>query len=91
MPRYHVIQGTRRTTVSLDRHLAGLLAIHLGHQPDDAEAHRAVRDWLQDRLDAEADPERQQVSQWLQGEAVLAVADKKLSESYLTWLTGIEV
>ena len=90
MPRYHVIQGTRRTTVSLDRHLAGLLAIHLGHQPDDAEAHRAVRDWLQAQLDAANDPGRQRVSQWLQGEALLAISDKKLSEKYLTWLTGVD-
>jgi hypothetical protein len=91
MPRYHVIHGDRRTTVSLPRHLAGLLAVHLGHQPDDAEAHRAVRDWLQAQLDAADDPGRQRVSQWLQGEAILAIADKELSSAYLTWLTGVEV
>ena len=91
MPRYHVIHGDRRTTVSLPHHLAGILAVHLGHQPDDNEAHGTVRAWLQARLDAVDDPGRERVSQWLQGEAVLAISDKNLSEKYLTWLTGVEV
>lgn len=91
MARYHVIHGDRRTTVSLPDHLAGLLAVYLGYEPDGDGAHQAVRAWLQAQLDQDDDPGRQRVSQWLQGEAVLAIADKKLSEQYLTWLTGVEV
>jgi len=90
MPRYHVIQGSKRTTVHLPDHLAGLLAVHLGHRPDDGEAHGAVREWLQGRLDQLNDPGWIRVSQWLQGEAILTLADKEISEPYLAWLTGFE-
>lgn len=91
MARYHVIHGDRRTTVSLPGHLAGLLAIHRGHQPHGEGAHREVSAWLQARLDQDDDPGRQQVSQWLQGEATLAVTDKKLANQYLAWLTGVDL
>lgn len=87
--RYHVTKGQTRTTVSLDNTLSGLLAIRLGETPNTSAAHAAVRAWLQSRLDEAQNPGRIKVSQWLAGEAMLFVADKNLSEKYLTWLTGI--
>ena len=88
--RYHVQHGEAvRTTVSLDNVLSSLLALKLGHEPGTKDAHAAVRQWLQDRLDQAADPGRKKVSQWLAGEGALLIADKKISESYLKWLTGI--
>ena len=87
--RYHVQRGDSRTTVSLDKTLSALLALKIGHEPETTEAHAAVRQWLQACLDGQADPGRAKVSQWLAGEAILFVTDKKLSESYMSWLTGI--
>lgn len=85
--RYHVNLGGRVTTASLGKHLAGLLAVKLGHEPETPDGNRAVRDWLQARLDDANDPGRHKVSQWLQGEALLTVADKMLSDEYLNWFT----
>ena len=48
---YHITLGDHRTTVSIDDTLSELLALKLGHDPDAPEAHGAVRQWLQDRLD----------------------------------------
>lgn len=87
--RYHVQRDTTRTTISLDNVLSALLAMKLGAEPETTQAHAAVRQWLQARLDDQADPGRAKVSQWLAGETILFVADKKLSESYMSWLTGI--
>lgn len=87
--RYHVIHGDKRTTVSLPGNLAGLLAVKLGETPDTDAAHAAVRHWLQARLDTSQG--RSRVSQWLQDEAVLEIADKKVSGKYLDHVTGISL
>jgi len=86
MARYHVIHGSRRTTVTLPDLLVGLLAIQLGYEPDGAGAHGAVRAWLQQRLENQHDPGRIRVSQWLKDEATLAVTDRKLSRAYSDWI-----
>lgn len=86
LKRFHVYLGGNRTTVSLDHILAGVMALKLGKTPETSEAHSAVRKWLQARLDEANDPGRIHVSQWLQREAVLFVADKKLSDQYIEWL-----
>lgn len=80
--RYHVQLGTKRTTITLDTVLSDLLAIKLGYRPDDAQAHAAVREWLQQQLDEAGDPNRIRTSQWLQEQVILAIADKKLSTKY---------
>ena len=85
-PRYHVRIGQKRTTVSLDRTLSELLALKLGEQPYSAQSHTAIRHWLQQRLDADNDPGRYSVSQWLQSEVVHTLVDKKLSNRYTQWL-----
>jgi hypothetical protein len=69
--------------------LSGLLSIKLGHTPDTPEAYAAVRVWIQSKIEDDADPGRRRVSQWLAREAMLLIADKNLSEKYITWLTGI--
>lgn len=88
-PRYHVQLGIKRTTVSLDETLADLLALQLNQQPHTPEAHTAVRAWLQRQLEADNDPYRARVSQWLQGQVILALVDKKLSDAYGDWLLGL--
>jgi len=41
---------TRRTTVSIEEYLYGLLSIHLNYVPDSKEARKAVTKWLQGKL-----------------------------------------
>ena len=68
---YHVLLGTRRTTVSLDKIIATLLSLKLGHDPKTQDAHSAVRAYLQEKLDHTNDPRRTSVSQWLRQEVLL--------------------
>jgi hypothetical protein len=80
--RFHVRIGKRRTTVTLHYRLSGLLAVKLGADPETEEAHGVVRQWLQEQLDESDFPQRDRLSQWLQGEAMLFVADTKVSKRY---------
>ncbi len=84
-PRFHVRLGDKRTTVSIDRTLAELMALKLGEQPYSVEAHQAIRLWLQDRIDEANDPGRYKVSQWLQSEIIHVLVDKNVSKRYWEW------
>lgn len=81
--RYHLTlirNGTScRTTVSLDKHLADLLAVSLGERPDIPAAHTAIREWMDKSLSAWAafDPELP-VSRQAALLALRRVADPKL-------------
>ena len=52
--RYHLVltrnRQSFRTTVSLDKYLADLLAVSLGETPETLSAHKAVRHWLDKSL-----------------------------------------
>jgi hypothetical protein len=84
--RFHLRRGGQETTVSIDSILAELLALKLGRQPDDEDAHQAVRLWLQDRLDKSIDPDRIHLSQWLQARIVEEIASWELREKRDEWL-----
>jgi hypothetical protein len=84
--RFHVRLGEKRTTVNLGNTLAHLLALKLVEQPETDKAHSAIKKWLQDKLDENGDPLQVHVSQWLQGQAIEFIVDKKLSEKYDDWL-----
>lgn len=86
LSRFHVTLGSKRTTVSLDQTLVELLAIKLGCLPETAQAHHAIRDWLQNELDVANDPGRYRVSQWLQSQALFEIADKSLYKRHAEWL-----
>jgi hypothetical protein len=86
---YHVTLGSRRTTVCLDKILSELLALKLGVEPDASEAHAAVRQWLQAELDADDDPGRIRVSQWLRGRAIESVIQGELVKAYDAWMDKI--
>ena len=64
-PRFHLHQAQKRTTVSLDATLVTLLALKREQIPGSSQAHHAIRQWLQQRLDELNDPGLYQVSQWL--------------------------
>ena len=46
--RIHVRFDDQRSTVSVDTVLFELMALQLGHNPDEAGALPAVREWLQE-------------------------------------------
>jgi hypothetical protein len=83
---HHVYLGERRTTVTLDDSIAFFLALKLGLEPRTAEAKAAIREWLQDQLDEQDDPDRVSVSQWLRFQAIRYLVDRKLSTRYEHWL-----
>lgn len=84
--RYHVTLGPKRTTVSLDNTLAVLLSLRLGQPPQTPQAQRAVRNWLQARLDEFKDYNRCRTSQWLRDEVVYALITNDLANLYNQWL-----
>lgn len=87
--RVHVYFGDQRTTISIDRILYELMAIKLGHKPDDPGALPAVRAWLQERLPTKVGTSGGRLKQASQGARVLLVeeiSDKKLSDQRDSWL-----
>lgn len=84
--RYNVRTGGRRTTVSLDYWLAGLLAVRLGEEPGGAKAAKRVGLWLQGWADKDA--REAGLNRRLIRRAVLEVADKELSKRCAAWLGG---
>ena len=83
--RYHVTLGPKRTTVSLDNHLSLLLSLKLGHTPETPQAQRAVRHWLQARLDEHGDYSRWHTSQWLGEEVIRALISDDVKKLYSQW------
>lgn len=82
MKRYHIKLADKRTTVSLHPVLSQLLAFKLQQQPDTPQAHKAVRQWLQETTERATDHQTGRLSQWLQGQAVLHISDTKLSKAW---------
>jgi hypothetical protein len=83
---HHVKLGTRETTVSLHPTLETMLALHLDMQPGTPAARKAVRAWMQDRLDQHRDPARSAVSHWLQGVIIEELVSSNLKKKYDEWL-----
>lgn len=84
--RYHVILGARRTTISLDNHLSLLLSLKLGYAPHTPQAQRAIRHWLQSRLDEHGDSNRAHTSQWLGKEVMSALISTEVTNLYNQWM-----
>jgi len=84
--RYHVNLGARRTTISLDNHLSLLLLLKLGHAPHTPQAQRAVRQWLQARLDEYGDYDRPRISQWLGKEVISELVSADVTNLYNQWM-----
>ena len=87
--RYHLTLGSRRTTVSLDNHLSLLLSLKLGHAPETPQAQRAVRQWLQARLDEHGDYNRAHTSQWLGKEVMSALISAEVKNLYCQWIDEV--
>lgn len=87
--RYHVTLGPKRTTVSLDNHLSLLLSLKLGYAPQTPQAQRAVRHWLQARLDEHRDYHRAHTSQWLGEEVIRALISAEVKNLYIQWMDEV--
>jgi len=83
---HHVRLGTRETTVSIHPVLETMLSLHLDAQPGTPPARKAVRAWMQQRLDQHGDPGRIAVSHWLQGVIVEELVSSDLKRKYDEWL-----
>ncbi len=80
--RYHVMLGKRRTTVTVDKIVSAFMALKLETTPETAQAHTAVREYIQGKINENKDPERILVSQWLKAQLLLELVDTKLSKQY---------
>jgi len=86
--RLHIKLGEHRTTVSVDNILCAMLAIKLGHDPEDRQA---VREWLQARLPDKVGTGKgigKRTSQAARVLLIEAIADKTLSAAYDDWVIG---
>lgn len=87
--RYHLTLGPKRTTVSLDNLLSLLLSLKLGHTPQTTQAQRAVRHWLQARVDEHADYTRAHTSQWLGEQVIRALISADVNNLYTQWMDRV--
>lgn len=87
--RLHIKLGEQRTTISADTILTAMLAIKLGHDPDNAA--QVAREWLQARLPDKVGTDKgigKRTSQAARELMIEAIADKKLSRAYDDWVIG---
>lgn len=87
--RFHIRLGDQRTTISADTILTAMLAIKLGHDPDNAA--QVAREWLQARLPDKVGTDKgigKRTSQAARELMIEAIADKKLSRAYDDWVIG---
>lgn len=87
--RYHVTLGAKHTAVSLHNRLSALLSLKLGLATGTAAAQRAVRHWLQARLDDNGDQRSTHTSQWLSEQVLHALISAALTERYNQWLDDV--
>jgi hypothetical protein len=78
---------SRRTTISMEDYLYGLLALHLGYMPDSREARKTVTEWLQDKLFEKHyyDVGRFRISQFLKQLVIFELVGEKLYREYMDW------
>ena len=89
--RIHVQFDGQRSTISVDTVLFELMALQLGHQPDEAGALPAVRKWLSERLPSKVGTKGGRLKRASQGAReilVEAIADKNLSQRRDEWFIG---
>lgn len=80
--RYHIQLNSHRTTISLDKIVADLLAIKLEARPRTKEAHSKVRKQLEQFIAHDLDRDAHNLSRYMTEKAVLFISDKSLSTMY---------
>ena len=86
--RYHLKLSSHRTTISLDKILSDLLAIHLGVKPETVEAYQAVRKKLEEFIAHDLGRSGKRLSHYLTEKVILTISDKFLSEKYQNYFYG---
>ncbi len=82
--RYHIQLKSHRTTVSLDKIMSDMIAIKLGETPGTKQAHRAVRQQLEQCVLTSSNKESASYILYkIRKEAILFITDNSLSEKYL--------
>lgn len=82
--RYHIQLASHRTTVSLDKIISDMIAIKLGETPGTKQAHRTVRQHLEQCVSESSDKESASYILYkIRKEAILFITDNSLSEKYL--------
>ncbi len=83
---FHISLDGRRTSFSLDKYIASLLAIHLKDEPDTSAAHGAITTFLTDALFAwpAFDPHLP-ISRQARRIALEAIARPSLVQKYDEW------
>jgi hypothetical protein len=66
----------------MDTILSEYLSVYLGTDPYTLEAHTAVRRWVQDRIDADNNPRRSGVSQWIVGQVLNVIVSPEIREHH---------
>jgi hypothetical protein len=80
--RYHIQLNSHRTTVSMDTILSDLLSIKLGTRPGTKEAHKAVRQQIDEFIERDRGRPGYGVAKYVTEQAMLFISDSKLSEKY---------
>lgn len=80
---YHIQLKSHRTTVSLDKIISDLMAIKLGEIPGTKQAHRAVRQQLEQFVSADSGSTTSYILYKIRKEAILFIADEIISNKYL--------
>lgn len=87
--RYHIRFQDRKTTMTLDKILSELLALHVANiTPDHPDYHATVQQWLQRTLTerlGETVPNGSSISQQARKYAIEAVARPELIEALWEW------
>lgn len=85
--RFHILFGKKRTTISVDSILSEMMAIKLGAIPNSEEAHRLLREWLQEKLPEKlgVSKGRKDASQWARRHLIEEISDKSLSKKWVDW------
>jgi len=86
---FHIAINGRRTSFSLDKYLTELLAIHLKHEPNSKEVHRATTTFITENLFAWSgfDP-LLPISRQARRIALAAIARPSLIEKRDDWITA---
>ena len=84
--KFHIKFKDKRTTISVDVLLVGLMAVKLDKNPGSDEAYSVVREWLQMTLiDRMGDVSGARTSRAAQLYLTREIADKYMLEKYDDW------
>lgn len=84
--RYHIQLKNHRTTVSLDKIISDMMAIKLGEIPGTKQAHRVVRQQLEEFSSPDSDKDSTSyILCKIKTESILFITDKIISDKYWEW------